>query len=133
MATNRFQALNSESLRPVCEEGELPQTLKRIYACIPIKDSAVIEALRSASGDLPPKSGAHHLTLRFVHQIEGETLSQWAAEIERICARYEPFDLTLDSPGSFPEGIVWYSVKSPEVPEGVSNHPPAPDGIASGN
>ena len=123
MAKNLFQTLNSESLRPACEEGELPQTLKRIYACIPIKDPAVIEALCSASRDLPPKSGAHHLTLRFVYQIEREALSQWAAKIERICEHYEPFELALDSPGFFPEGVVWYSVKSPETPEGVSDYP----------
>ena len=123
MATNRFQALNSESLRPACEEGELPQTLKRIYACIPIKDSAVIEALRSASRNLPPKSGGHHLTLRFIHQIDREVLLQWSAEIERICERHEPFELALDGPGFFPEGVIWYSVKSPEAFEEGIDHP----------
>ena len=120
---NHFQPLNSERRHLSHEEGELLRPLKRIYACIPIEDSAVIEALHLASRDLPSKSGVHHLTLRFVHRIEMEALSQWAAKIERICECYEPFELALDSPGFFPEGVVWYSVKSPEASERKSSHP----------
>ena len=95
----------------ISRSAEVDNFIKKVYICISIKDAGTLNSLRFASRDLPvKKDDDYHLTLRFIHEIEKTSLTGLIEDIKWICNYYEPFALTLASPGSFP-GVAWYGVE----------------------
>ena len=90
-------------------EDGASRSLRRVYVCIAVRDADVVGALDSAGGHLPKRPGDYHLTLRFVHRIGPAELALWQSKIETIGRGFEPFDLRLGTPGSFP-GVIWYGI-----------------------
>ena len=58
-----------------------------------------------------------HLTLKFLGDTPSERVPEIVAALQRACAGFSPFDLTLEGRGCFPNfhkpRVIWVSVREP--------------------
>ncbi len=84
---------------------------QRLYVCIPVSDSRVKSALRLLARHLPPSNKKeHHITLRFIYEMEESAICALVKSAAWICSYYQPFELTLASAGYFP-GVIWQGIE----------------------
>lgn len=55
----------------------------------------------------------HHLTLKFIGEVEEARATRLSAATERAASSVEPFTVIVDGPGVFPKRVLWIGIDDP--------------------
>src|ERR1700755_932085 len=91
----------------------MPEALKplRVFCAIELPDSVrsrVAERVRRLRSEFPDVRASWerpeklHITLKFLGDVESARIERLSSAAARAVASIEPFELTIDEPGSFP-------------------------------